>query len=161
MARTLLRYFIQIQRVVMNRCPMFFWSLSPEGKQRKKEKASIQNCVFILKRLSFKLDLPEPTWFGEIKFSDIPGIRDRRAKTLFPIEIKQVSIFYKPEFWGLPWLWKFILYHLLLALAAGEETHKRAHRNTAVKLPWVLENWKKVEATAPPNGTTPNTLNFL
>lgn len=117
-ARTLWRHFMQGQRVSWSRCPVFFWCPYPEGKQRKKEKASTQNCVFIPQILSFQLDLTEPTWFWEIKFAAIPGIRDMSGKTLFPVEIKQVSIVYKPEFWG---LWKFILYHLLMALPAGEE----------------------------------------
>ena len=65
-----------------------------KGKRRRQS----SRIVFIPKRLSLKLVLAEPTWFWEIKFSDIPGIRDMRAKPLFPIEIKKVGIFYKPEF---------------------------------------------------------------
>ena len=66
-----------------------------KGKRRRH---AVRTVFLSQKRLSFKLDLVEPTWFGEIKFSTILGIGDMRAKTLFSIEIKQVITFYKLEF---------------------------------------------------------------
>ena len=68
------------------------------SKGKRRRQASRINCIFIPRRLSFKLDLAEPSWFWKIKFSTIPGTGDMRAKTFFPMEIKQVNIFYKPEF---------------------------------------------------------------
>lgn len=43
----------------------------------------------------------------------------------------------------------------------GRARLQQAHCTTAVKLPWVLEFWKKAEATGLPNDTTPETLNVL